>query len=391
MLRQRQLGFFPAAIIVIAVLALPSAASAEAVQGVDGIAVVVVTSKSVPGGWLMVSSLAGDAKGLLTPPVTAGERRYDYNPSWSPDGGRVAFARQTPSELAVMVVNADGSDLHSVAVFHTSKAAASIGGAGDQILWSPDRAKVAFVLTRGAAAAIYVASSASSGAQQQVAATPRKPSGYVSLFGWSRDSTQVTYSFTEGEVGAHWYTGPSRLRTVSADGSGRMTILVGDAIADASWAADGSLIYVRHCVRRPCQLAERRLGAAHSRALTHFKFRSVPRGFSWDSDWDQLAFLSRPGSSDIVYEHSRKVYEFAPSSGTTRRIGTLPCTLRHCSPWDAVSLLGITQDGRFALFEYDNLRGSDRRHLRDYTVDLETGARAGLRLVTSDPAAIFLG
>ena len=45
------------------------------------------------GGWLEVSNLDGSDRRALTTPPTTGQRRWDSDPSWSPDGTTIAFVR----------------------------------------------------------------------------------------------------------------------------------------------------------------------------------------------------------------------------------------------------------------------------------------------------------
>ena len=45
------------------------------------------------GGWLEVSNLDGSDRRALTTPPNGGQRRWDSWPSWSPDGGSIAFVR----------------------------------------------------------------------------------------------------------------------------------------------------------------------------------------------------------------------------------------------------------------------------------------------------------
>jgi dipeptidyl aminopeptidase/acylaminoacyl peptidase len=376
---------FLGAIVVTGALTLPGAASPRGAQALDGKAIVVV-GKSATRGYLAISSLAGGEQRPLTPPLAPGERRSDLDPTWSPDGTQVAFTRWTPSELALMVVNEDGSGLRRIAGFAPPKDDFyAIAGAVEGIRWSPDGGKVAFLLTRWVrrTEAIFVAGTTGS-AVHRVAATPRGPYSYLSLFGWSPDSTRILYGFTNGEPISLDYTGPAWLKTVSGNGAGRRTVLRDDVIDDAFWRADDSLIYVRHCLMPlACQLTLRVRRARRSRALTHFGLPS-----STCCEWDDLEIVSRPQSSDIVYSYGRKIYEVTPSTQRTRRIVTVPCPHRRCRRFDdIVSFVGVTADGRYALIEDDNI---DEPRARDYNLDLKTGALARQQLATVDPAAVFL-
>jgi Tol biopolymer transport system component len=126
-----------------------------------------------------IYSLDGDGKTLQQLTFAAGR---DIEPSWSPDGNRIAFAsdRDDPTGLNIYVMNADGSDQHPLTqhagyalspswapdskrlVFHTNWEARfqlytiGIDGGEPQKLhdvpgnaympsWSPDGSRIAFV------------------------------------------------------------------------------------------------------------------------------------------------------------------------------------------------------------------------------------------------------
>jgi TolB protein len=74
-----------------------------------------------------------DADGSGPTQVTRGGE--NLNPSWSPDGSKIAFSRQTSSESAIYVVRPDGTELHRVA--------GTLASSGE-VDWSPDSTKIAY-------------------------------------------------------------------------------------------------------------------------------------------------------------------------------------------------------------------------------------------------------
>jgi dipeptidyl aminopeptidase/acylaminoacyl peptidase len=367
-------------------LALSCSASGNPVL-VAGKAVTTVTSSRVSyRGWLEVSSLSGDDKRALTRPLGGSERRYDYSPTWSPDGSQVAFARWTPKQLALMVVNDDGTGLHPLAEFSHRESVDARAYAVSTIRWSPDGKSLAYLVSRPSGRQqteeIYVASSTSAG-QRLLAALPRKPFGYFSLFGWAADGGYLTYAFSRGEPLIFQYEGPAQLKTVSSEGIGRRTLLVEDAVTAASWSPDGSLVYVRHCADDPCQLVVLD-PRGPSRPLTHFKpWRNVV-------GWDDLPFARRPTTGGIVYTHGRTVYEVSPTTEKARTIRTLRCPRKRCHLLeDEIYLAGITTDGRFALIDHENY-GGDSEFRRDYRLELDSGALTPIHLATASPAGVYL-
>jgi WD40 repeat protein len=365
---------------VAALVLAPSGASGDHVPAVSG--KVVTTYR----GWLQVSSLTGRDEWPLTPPHRY-KRRRDYNPVWSPDGSQVAFARWTPKGVSVMVVNADGSGLHPVAVFEGHTQENGFWGRVDDIAWSPDDRSLAYVVyVRREPSGIYVSSAESTG-KRLVAPLPAN--GFFSLFGWTRDSRRVTYAFAYGEPALIHYDGPAYLRTVVADGSDTKALVVEDAITDVAWEPDGTLVFVRCSMGVTCQLAVFDPATGKKQPLTHSKplppdLQGVSESITKDD-----ALLLRPHSDDVVYMHARSIYEVSPATKRVRLIRTLPCPKRRCPSFDTgVYLAGITPDGRYALIEY--FVAGVYPFDRDYRLDLATGAVTKTHLITADPAEIFL-
>lgn len=101
------------------------------------------------GGGIYVTPLGGDSAQRLT---TAGPPtiRVDSDPVWSPDGRSIAFIRwilgdlDTPSEQQIVRMNADGSNLTTLARFPSDAGSGTgdveVGG----LSWSPDGTRLAF-------------------------------------------------------------------------------------------------------------------------------------------------------------------------------------------------------------------------------------------------------
>lgn len=370
--------------VAAAALALSCSASGSPVPPAAGKAVWTATKRGTyDRGWLVVSDLSGGDRRALTRPLGGAERRWDHYPAWSPDGSLIAFLRWTPRRTALMVIRSDGSGLHQVAEVRRADSNA-INDPINDFRWSPDGSHLAYLASfRLWSSRIYVVGVDGSGGRL-IAKLPKKPFGYLSLFDWTPDG-RVTYSFTVGEPISFHYTGPSHLKTASADGSLTANVVTEDAITDVSWTPSGSLFYVRHCAMTPCQLALRGPASGRSRPLTHFK--------PWlgDDEWDDLPLMRRPESSDLVYTHDRSIYEFSPTANRTRNVLTLACLVRYCWPnQDEVFIAAITKDGRYALIEYEHwFRDGSGSLTRDYRLDLDTGAFDRIHLAPAEPEAIY--
>lgn len=158
----------------------------------------------------------------------------DGAPSWSGDGGRVAFIRDSaPDDEAyehdVHVMNADGTAPRSL----------TAGAADDQApVWSPDGTRIAFFRE----SEVHVMNADGSGLQRvaQGARAEGAPS-------WSPDGRRLAYAWSDSSAGA---LAASGIAVANADGSGvvRITQTGFDANAYRSgddspdWSPDGSRV-----------------------------------------------------------------------------------------------------------------------------------------------------
>ena len=88
----------------------------------------------------------GSGAAVVSPPCT-GACLSDDDPTYSPDGKKIAFERafgpvvnQNPARVAIFTMNADGNHLTQLTQKSTSTA-------DSQPQWSPDGTKIAFVRT----------------------------------------------------------------------------------------------------------------------------------------------------------------------------------------------------------------------------------------------------
>ncbi len=162
---------------------------------------------------------------------------YDFDPTWSPDGSKLAFVSNRGGGFQIFTMNADGSNVQRL----TNEPADNY-----QPAWSPDGTKIAF--TRGGGCAIL--------AKPKIVPADDNPcipfiyvmnadgSNLVKLSQneyeagpvWSPDGSKIAFSTTK-------YTNPVNfdIYVMNADGSNR-TQLTNDSFIDfvTSWSPDGA-------------------------------------------------------------------------------------------------------------------------------------------------------
>ncbi len=128
-----------AALVALAVpagaLAAPGSVHA-ALPGADGLIAYVSNRDGNLDIWTMTAT--GEAQTNVSQSLAA-----DKDPAWSPDGSRIAFAStRDGAHLDIWTMNADGSGL---ALLTPGPETTGLGQSGSEPSWSPDGARIAYV------------------------------------------------------------------------------------------------------------------------------------------------------------------------------------------------------------------------------------------------------
>ena len=143
-------------------------------------------------------------------------RGADIEPSWSPDGKRIAFLSERSDPRSLHVMNADGSEVtHMGGRFRM---------VGVKPSWSPDGSRIAFTSIESIGDedwpqhewGVAIANADGSGVTWlEATVVISDPNRYVNMGSptWSPDGTKIAYATNEGRQ-------PGTLHTINSDGSG---------------------------------------------------------------------------------------------------------------------------------------------------------------------------
>lgn len=172
-----------------------------------------------PNTWsIFVFEVGGTNWERLTTTVNV----WDNEPSWSPDGSRIAFGRIYPADNfreEVWVMDADGIGQHWIGVY------------GENPTWSPDGTRLVYHSSRSGTYDIYTCN-ADGSAEQQLTFT----TAYNEVApDWSPDSSRIVYY---GDL-----DGDHEIYVMDPDG-GNPLQLTHNSVGDfqPNWSPDGSLI-----------------------------------------------------------------------------------------------------------------------------------------------------
>ena len=154
---------------------------------------------------------------------------YNFDPRWSPDGERIAFAREvlippffTPGAVSICLMDASGSNWHCL----------TDPSHGDgQPAWSPDATKIAFSRFEypNFNGEIYVMNSADGSNQTNLTNNPA--SDYFP--DWSPDGTKIAFASNRDGI--------SGIYVMDTDGS-HLTRLTKTSASEPRWSPDGTKI-----------------------------------------------------------------------------------------------------------------------------------------------------
>lgn len=246
-----------------------------------------------------------DARGvysLWTIVPTTGELRrvtrgcgWDWHPTWSPDGRRIAFARACGTfkagsfDLDLYVVGADGKGLRRLV--HTSTN-------DEWPTWSPDGSKIAFVSGEPqwvkpgqpgeAAADLWVVGANGRGLKRLTRnavkdATPA----------WSPDGKWIAFTSNRNGHNEVWI--------IAAKGGPAHALRL--AGGEPAWSPDGRQIAFAHgrggAARETADLYVANSDGTAIRRLTHERVGVVSHHPSWSPDGRSIAFMSDRGGGHV--------------------------------------------------------------------------------------------
>lgn len=245
--------------------------------------------------------------------TTTSDRVINLNPTWSPDGSKVAFARfnnGTGREVGIYVMNADGSNLVRLT---------NSDGLGNDFapVWSPDGSKIAYFTTNNSAEQIVVMNSDGSNPQILTHWTYRSVAPH-----WSPDGSKLVYASTQGIE----QNGRFEIFTMNPDGSNRQRLTHNPNADDNAprWSPDGSKISFYSY--RNSQSATYVMNADGSNVQ---QIPNIPLAVpAWSPTGNKLMFAARPDATN-----NTEIYVVNIDGSDLTRITTTTNLLEDSPDW----------------------------------------------------------
>ena len=205
---------------------------------------------------------------------------WDWWPEWSPDGTRIAFARECRgAPFDIYTVSTNGTGLRRV----------TRGSSIDQWpTWSPDGKKIAFVRGFDTEAELYVVNATGGRARRLT-----RNRVYDGAPAWSPDGQTIAFSRKLG--------GRNRVMLMRPDGSAQRSLRSIPG-GEPAWSPDGTRIAfargVPGALRETASIYVANVFAKGVRRVTTDRPGSVSHHPSWSADGRLIAFMSNRAALD---------------------------------------------------------------------------------------------
>jgi TolB protein len=194
--------------------------------------------------------------------------RSGLQPTWSPDGRRIAYTTVDEATSDIVVMNVDGSNARRL----TDDAHADV-----QPSWSPDGNRIAFVSTRDGNSDIYVAG-VSEGSVRRVTTH----GGADIEPAWSPSGALIAFSSTR-DGGANIYV-------MRPDGGGLVRLTTSGLDHSPAWSSRGSAIAFASAREGPTEIFLMSSDGSTERRVSDVDGADDP---SWSPDDKRITFSSR--------------------------------------------------------------------------------------------------
>ncbi|MCP9487546.1 MAG: hypothetical protein MSC30_17000 [Gaiellaceae bacterium MAG52_C11] len=252
--------------LAVVALAIPVSSAAGARQGT------IAYASFPPAGDAQLYAI--DASGGRTTRLIR-HAGGDSEPSWSPDGRRIAFTSTSSNSIqGLFVANADGSAIRQLTRHRTSRDAPFLDA---HPRWSPDGRRLLFHRYRNNRTTLYLVNADGS-------AVRRIGSGFEPA--WSPDGSRIAFADRIGQFGKY------DLYVANPDGTARQRITrnsVNDN--DPDWSPDGLRLVFESNRNENTDVYTIRLDGRDERRLTWARGHDVSPVWSPNGRW--IAFASR--------------------------------------------------------------------------------------------------